>query len=119
MDLAISLETGDVVFENGKTLVVSEAGKNVAQRLHIMLHTFAGEWYLNTEYGIPYFQSILGKKVSRQAIDLIFQQRILSEDGVQEIVEFTSNLSNSRVYTMSFKVRAEGLVVALNVEVGV
>lgn len=119
MDLLLSRVTGDVVFENGKTLVVSEAGDNVAQRLYIMLRTFAGEWYLNTDHGVPYLQSILGKKVTTKAIDLIFQQRILAEDGVQEIVEFHSNLNSARVYTMSFKVKAEGLTVALNIEVGV
>lgn len=118
MDLLLSRVTGDVVFENGKTLVTSEVVENVAQRLYIMLRTFAGEWYLNTDHGVPYFQSILGKKVSKQAIDLIFQQRILLEEGVQEIVEFSSNLSDTRIYTMSFKVKANGLTVNLDIEVG-
>ena len=120
MDLMLNLSTGDAVFTNGETTVVSETGANVAQRLYIMLRTFMGEWYLNTDHGVPYFQSILGKKVSVQAIDLIFQQKILAEEGVQEILEFSSNLSTSRVYSMSFKVRANNLVVEVqNIEVGV
>jgi hypothetical protein len=119
MDLKLD-GNGDVIFSNGHTIVVSEAGANVAQRLYIMLRTFAGEWYLNTEHGVPYFQSILGQKTTKQAIDLIFQQKILTELGVQEIVDFTSNLSTDRKYNMSFKVRANNLIVDVeNIEVGV
>lgn len=120
MDMLLDLTTGDAVFVNGTTPVVSDAGGNVAQRLYIMLRTFAGEWYLNTDHGIPYFQSILGQKNTKQAIDLIFQQKILAETGVQEILEFSSSLSTDRVYSMNFKVKANGLVVELtNIEVGV
>ena len=128
MDLLLDLTTGDAVFvngaasgiTNGTTPVVSEAGANVAQRLYIMLRTFMGEWYLNTEHGVPYFQSILGKKNTKQAIDLIFQQKILAEEGVQEILEFSSTLNVDRVYSMSFKVKANNLVVTLtNIEIGI
>lgn len=124
MDIALSLSSGDAIFTNGPAVigssVISEAGANVAQRLYIMLRTFAGEWYLNTEHGIPYFQSILGQKTTAQAIDLIFQQKILAEAGVQEILEFSSSLSTSRIYSMSFKVKANGLVVELtDIQVGV
>lgn len=123
MDIALSLSSGDAIFTNGPAVigssVISEAGANVAQRLYIMLRTFAGEWYLNTEHGIPYFQSILGQKTTAQAIDLIFQQKILAETGVQEILEFSSSLSTSRIYSMSFKVKASGLVVELtDIQVG-
>lgn len=120
MDLLLNLSTGDAVFVNGTTAVVSEAGANVAQRLYIMLRTFMGEWYLNTEHGIPYLQSILGQKNTKQAIDLIFQQKILAEEGVQEILEFNSTLTVDRVYSMSFKVKANNLVVTLtDIEIGI
>ena len=119
MDLAIDLTTGDAIFVNGTTPVTTDIAQAVAQRLHIMLKTFAGEWYLNTEHGIPYFQSILGKKVSKAAIDLIFQQKILAEQGVQEILEFTSTLNASRQYVMSFRVRAQGVATdVVTIEVG-
>ena len=124
MDVRLDLMTGDAVFANGPAVigdgVISDAASNVAQRLYIMLRTFAGEWYLNVEHGVPYFQSVLGKKVPVETIDLIFQQRILEEEGVQEIVEFSSSLSTSRVYSMRFKVKANGLTVDIaNIEAGV
>lgn len=69
-----------------------------------MLRTFQGEWFLNTQHGVPYWQSILGKKTSKAAVDLILQQKILAEDGVKELTYFKSTLVN-RKYELTFKVK--------------
>ena len=119
MDIKLSLLTGDAEFVNGGTPVTQDAGESVSQKLYIMLRTFAGEWFLNVDHGITYFQSILGQKVTTQAVDLIFQQKILAEEGVQELLSFSSTLNtSSRVYSMSFSVRAHDLVIDIqNIEV--
>lgn len=106
MDLKMSRATGDMLFVNGSTPVTEDKADSVAQKLYIMLRTFQGEWFLDIDHGIPYLQQILGQKTSREAVDLIFQQKILAEDGVQELVSFRSTLSADRVYSMSFQVRA-------------
>jgi len=60
---------------------------------------------MDTTYGVPYWQRILGiKQSSKSAVDLIFQQKILEEPGVKEIVSFDSTFVN-RQYSLSFKVR--------------
>lgn len=59
---------------------------------------------MDTEYGVPYWQSILGKKVPKSRVDSILQQEILAERGVKEIVSFTSSFVN-RQYSASFRVR--------------
>ncbi|MCY1446501.1 hypothetical protein D9M71_630750 [compost metagenome] len=59
---------------------------------------------MDTTYGIPYYQSILGRKVTKSAVDLIFQTKILAENGVKEITEFNSTFVN-RVYSLSFKAK--------------
>jgi len=73
--------------------------------LKIRLQSFLGEWFINTVYGVPYFQRLLGQKqTSKAAADLIFQQQILAEEGVKEIVTFNSTFVN-RKYSLSFSVR--------------
>ena len=102
-----SLDFGDVVFINGPLTtegITSTPADVVAQRLRIRLQTFKGEWFLNTEYGPAYWQRILGRKVSKTSVDRIFQQQILSERGVRELVSFSSTFQN-RQYEMSFVVR--------------
>lgn len=79
--------------------------ETVAQRLKIRLLTFQNEWFLDTTYGVPYWQRLLGvKQTSKAAADLIFQQKILEEQGVKEIVSFDSSFAN-RQYSLTFKVR--------------
>ena len=102
-----SLDFGDAVFINGPLSpagVTQDPAEVVAQRLRIRLGTYLGEWFLNTEYGVSYYQQILAKKTTKVAVDRIFQQQILSERGVRELVSFSSTFQN-RQYEMSFRVR--------------
>lgn len=78
--------------------------ETVAQRLKIRLLTFRSEYFLNTEHGVPYWQEILGKKPGKARVDAIFQEQILLEVGVKEIVSFVSTFVN-RQYSLTFSVK--------------
>lgn len=96
----------DALFINGQTPVTYENKLTVAQRLKIKLLTFRGEWFLDQTLGLPYFQQILVRGVSKLTIDTILQEQILSEPDVLEIVEFNSIIdTETRSYQLSFKVR--------------
>ena len=98
---------GDIVWNNGpltKEYTTQSRTEVVAQRLFILLRTFEEEWFLNEAYGIPYWQSILGLKTPKSRVDLIFQQKILSENGVAELTFFESTFVNRR-YSLRFAVR--------------
>jgi hypothetical protein len=112
MDLLLDLNPispsyGDLTFVNGplpRYATTQELTEVVGQRLYIRLRTFREEWFINTEYGVPYWQRILGRKISKSAVDLIFQEQILAETGVQEITFFNSTFIN-RKYSLQFRVR--------------
>lgn len=106
MDILMT-EDGDAIFFNGpmtKSQTTQPLVGTVRQRLYIKLRTFRGEWFISTEYGVPYWQSILGKKVSKGSLDLIFQTAILEENGVKQITSFESTFQN-RQYTLKFSVK--------------
>lgn len=108
IDFLLNSQTHDILWENGpltKDYTTQPYTQTVGQRLKIRLLTFMGEWFLDTTYGVPYWQRLLGiKQTSKSAIDLIFQQQILSEPGVKEIVSFDSTFQN-RQYSLSFRVK--------------
>ncbi|ODN40961.1 hypothetical protein [Piscirickettsia litoralis] len=80
---------------------------SLAQRLSIKLNTFQGEWFLDDTAGIPYFQNILGNKVTADVIDSIFKKAILEESEVSTILEFTSSIDNAkRKYTYTARILA-------------
>jgi hypothetical protein len=96
---------GDVVYDNTKVTVTDSPTQSLSQALTVKLNTFLGEWFLNNEVGVPYYQQIFGKVRSKSAIDIIFQQQISSEPGVLEITDFLSDISSGRTYSLSFRVR--------------
>ena len=96
IDLCID-KNGDLNISNG---TISKT-KSVAQKVSILLNTFKGEWFLDETIGIPYFQSIFGKKIKKEKIDLIFTSQISSVDGVKKILSFSSDIIDRKY---SFKV---------------
>jgi len=112
VDLLLELDPlspsyGDLTWKNGPLTpdyTTQSRVDIVAQRLRIRLLTFREEWFLDTGYGIPYFQRILGHKIKKSAVDLIFQREILLENGVKELTFFESTFEN-RKYSLSFRVK--------------
>jgi hypothetical protein len=101
MDLLINPVTNDVVFDN-TTRMTSSYEESVVQRLKIRLWTFLGEWFLDVTEGVPYFESVFVKVRDKSFIDLIFQEAILKDTGVENIISFSSTLSSDRRYSFEF-----------------
>ncbi len=105
-DLLLDPEAHDLLFINGETPMTYENKVTLAQRLKIKLLTFQSEWFLDTTVGLPYFQTILTRGVSKTTIDSLYQEAILSEPDVIEIVEFNSIIDvEARSYNLSFRVK--------------
>ena len=107
MDFKLNLG-GDIIWRNGALLKQDTTQTPVevtGQRLLILLRTWMEEWFLDTTYGIPWEQRILAKKqTSKAAVDLILQQKVLSDKGVKEIVSWDSTFVN-RHYNLIFKIK--------------
>jgi hypothetical protein len=77
----------------------------VEQRIRQALLTFKGEWFLNTQLGIPYYESILEEKNSLQAIKAILVDAIKKVEGVKELTKFEIKYDNdSRALAVNFNV---------------
>ena len=97
---------GDIEASDGKISLLSTVQEAVRQRLEIKLRTFQNEWFLDTTYGIPYRQQIIGKGLSKPEIDALYIDVINQDPDVQRIVYFNSTYSPlTREYDTSFEVR--------------
>ena len=75
------------------------------QQLLIKLKLWTGEWFLDTEFGTPYLQDILGKQLTLSGSIAAIQKSIIEVEGVRSIQEFTYNFSSSeRKLTVEFTV---------------
>lgn len=107
MDILLDKDTGDILFDNGTT-VTSTKDLDLSQRLRIRLGTFNGEWFLDTDFGVPWFQQILGKQRSKATVDSIIQEEIYKEHDVRSIKSFTSEWDRvGRSYRMTAVIEAD------------
>ena len=120
MDLLLDEDTNDIVFVNGTAQVTDTQLSTVSQRLKVRLQTFLGEYFINNATGVPYYQSIFGKIRSKATVDTIFQKQILEDEGVIEIVSYSSTLSTaSRLLEVTFTVRtSEGVTQPITINIG-
>lgn len=96
---------GDIEASNGKISLLSTIQEAVRQRLEIKLRTFQNEWFLDTTYGIPYRQQIIGKGSTQKEVDAIYIAAINEDPDVQRIVFFNSTYNSfGRLYDLDFEV---------------
>lgn len=121
IDILLDSLTNDIQFENFKLKAVSGADL-VKQRLLVRLRTFKGEWFLDTEEGIPYYRNILVKAPLRESVEAIFRSAILQTEGVLDfdrgsdgVAAFALDYDNgTRNLTLVFSVKSEFGVINVN-----
>lgn len=95
---------GDVALADGRMFLTSRS-ELVRQNLLKRLRTFSGEWFLNINLGVPYFQAIFVKGIDEETITGFFVQEILSTPGVLELIDFSLDIATNRELTVEFKVK--------------
>jgi len=111
-DIYLDPITHDILLINGQMALCTEFKDLTRQRVAITLKTFLGEWFANTGFGVPYFQTIYGKN-TKTASDIAIKSAIQSVEGVEELLSFESTLdSTTRKLTVLFKARCtDGVII--------
>jgi len=96
----------DFEFSAGDMTGKTVTGDNeVLQRVHARLERELGEWFLNTDSGLPWYQNgkgILGSNIRNKSIvDQLIRKRVLDTDGVSRVVSFNAVFSSdTREYSI-------------------
>ena len=83
-DNGVVLRGGDWAFAEDRT--------GIQQRISQVLKTIAGEWFLDLDYGLPYFEQILVKNPNLPSVQDIFRRALLSVKGVSSVERLTLSL---------------------------
>lgn len=107
MDLAMNIESGDLVVNNGDLLLIDTA-ERVAQQILITLRFWRGEWFLDTRDGVPYLEYILIKNPNENHIRQILTEKITSVDGVTAVTAMDLAMnSKQRILAVTYTVQTE------------
>lgn len=99
--------TKDLVIVNGD-LTLTTGLDRVKQHLSQRFKLFFGEWFLDTERGVPYFQDIYRKNPDGDVVDATFKKVVTQTPGVVNLQEFSIDYDNA---TRSITVKLRALTV--------
>lgn len=101
----------DLFFKENR-LVLTDGANAIAQRIKIVLLTFAGEWFLDISRGLPYFDEILVKNPNSTRVYAIFRHQIANVKGVKRVMNLTLSVDRkSRTLLVEFEAEsAEGTI---------
>lgn len=104
IDLLLDVE-GDLVLTSD--LQFSTNLNAVAQGIRIRIQTFRGEWFLDLDHGVPYYQDLLGQKFNEVKARSAFRTAIVTAPGVTELTALTvAYEGTTRALQVSWKVRS-------------
>jgi hypothetical protein len=116
-DIKLNPITHDLAITKGNLTFTQEKAESVAQRLKIKLQMFMGEWKFNVDFGVPYFQRIFEKGITKPVVDSIFREQIIQTPEVIKLIKYSSDLNPmSREYTATFTVQSvDGQEITLSI----
>lgn len=88
----IKFENGRWVFDASGDVVFIRGAERVRQQLEFHMSLWAGEWFLDPDFGVPYNPQVLGKlggsALTLDAVIAVLREQMLSVDGVMSITTF-------------------------------
>lgn len=100
--LKLDLLTHDIKIKNGHFVRVNGADE-VRQRIKVALWHQFGEYFLNRESGVPYYDEILGSKMNQNILLNTIRQKVQIVPGVIQVLDIQVR-RNVRNYLLDLKV---------------
>lgn len=94
IDIGINSSTNDILSIDGKVGILDDADE-VIQRVRTRLRRVLGEWFLQINAGLPYFNGdMLGGK-NTQYVMMVVKAEILNTTGVQDVTSISIDYNNT------------------------
>ena len=109
----------DLFIENGDISLFTTLDTLTAQKVKIRLLNYRGEWFRDINTGVPYLQSILGRKNTKVATDIILQNEILLTENIASITSYSSTINTERKLEVIFSAQmvSGGIIENITIEV--
>lgn len=115
-DLTIDKDTNDLVVSNDGFLSLVTEGEALAQRLDIRLAMVRETYFLNLDFGVPYYTEIFRKGVTKPFLDSIYIDEIYNTEGVGAVTSYKSTFdTKARSYSAKFTVTYNGATVEVSI----
>jgi len=117
-DMKLDSNTHDIDLTSGGADVFSSTTQVLGQRLKIAILLRRTEWYPNINLGVPYHSQFFTNKNNKAFIDSFYQGYILSVEGIERLISYSSIVTPRRVMEVEFVVKTtEGTIESFLLEV--
>ena len=100
--------TFDLIIDNTFNIRMTEnLVEYVSAKIENKLKTFTGEWFLNEDIGLPFFDRILIKNADLNDVTNLFRAEVLSIPEVTGLISFEVDQDNA---TRTFSITLEASV---------
>ena len=92
----IKLDTSHDLLIEGKDISMFETIEDgTVQAVKIRLQNYQGNWFLDLNNGIPYYQEIFGYNDTKDLADTYIKTTIKNTDNITSITNYTSTLEDA------------------------
>lgn len=103
IDEALDTSQHDLAFSGNSGSVVADL-LQVAQNIECRLRLIYGEWFMNVQDGVPWFEKIFVKNPDLSAIDIIIKSTIAETPEVTTLTAYSSSIDRAkRKLSISFQ----------------
>jgi hypothetical protein len=115
MNISLSGDNDIQIIDAGLPLVTGI--EEIRQLVGQTLRSFEGDWFLDLDLGLPYFQTILQKATSVSGIEAIYLSAIGAIPGIVDILTFNLSFDPAnRIMNIAFSAQTTDGVLDFNLE---
>lgn len=103
-DIVLDPNTHDVDLSTGFAKLHSSDVPATAQRIKQALLLRRGEWFVDTQVGVPYQQDFFQTKNSKSLIDDFMRSYILQVENVNSVISYSSTIGSDRTLSISVSI---------------
>lgn len=87
-------DDGDIYLNEGSSELTT-GQDSILQSLSQRINTFLGEWFLDTDLGVPWFEQILVKGPEPAILDAVLKRVILETPGILQLKTFDIQIDSA------------------------
>lgn len=105
-DIRLDPQTNDLDLLNNTDIQLTKTSVDgLAQRLRIKLKMFINTYFMDMDFGIPYYEQVFVKGATKKLLDAIFKKAIFDTPDVSAVLSYRSQFDRAnRQYLPQFTV---------------
>ena len=108
MDLLLDRQAHDIVIQGYDLALTDDYIDLIRQRIKQRLLLIKGEWFLDTESGLPWFGELNQKRITEGRVRALLTRQIVGTEGVRELLDLQLDFTpQTRALLVQFRVTAE------------